>query len=635
MNPEENKDDVRIKLLDDKLVEANQQKSLLKLLFSRPKHPFLTKNFEFYNIEKIEWAYRELINMGFTKTQILPIVNDDDMDLHENNTKEMIFNYLLLTILDNPDKSKPQRSESKDNISLLIKSQFGERKIGSQIYQKKEEKIGKTVSKEEKKRNASKGEIKGKERVEENKKEDDEEEKKEEICGICLCPGDKFEIIPKCKHRFCEECFQQYLKSEVEQNSDKLQELPCPENNCKKILKTSFVELKLKGSPILLTKFQKFLKQAKYSKNPSYRHCIKPNCEFFAKKPFFGNKLQCACGQTMCFKCKKEWHEKLDCNQVYDKEKNEQAFQNYQKQMGLKSCPKCQIIMNKYDGCNHITCTKCKYEFCWICFEKWDLVKGLCPKGCEKFPENNNAIHVPPNNNNVVPRNNNLRQYFNSFEYVENIFLRRMDDFGSNFSLNFILLHNHHENFNIFYTLLYFFPYFICQLAGFAITISIFSTVLVVYIYLYLLWVIYTEKLCSSNLNDEDDCTKALKILYFSFNIIYDFACLFVDNLYMCFLVTLPLFWVRYTRWCFIQKNSCFFFAKMNYQILKTFCLILDRKHEIYRKYGHGVMLKNSSRNFDDNDDFCSFCLIWTMLRGFVVMCFAGMAVAINKSQTK
>ena len=29
MNPEENKDDVRIKLLDDKLVEANQQKSLL------------------------------------------------------------------------------------------------------------------------------------------------------------------------------------------------------------------------------------------------------------------------------------------------------------------------------------------------------------------------------------------------------------------------------------------------------------------------------------------------------------------------------------------------------------------------------------------------------------------------------
>jgi len=36
-----------------------------------------------------------------------------------------------------------------------------------------------------------------------------------------------------------------------------------------------------------------------------------------------------------------------------------------------KECPKCQATIEKNGGCNHMTCRKCKHEFCWVCLGPW------------------------------------------------------------------------------------------------------------------------------------------------------------------------------------------------------------------------------------------------------------------------
>lgn len=36
-----------------------------------------------------------------------------------------------------------------------------------------------------------------------------------------------------------------------------------------------------------------------------------------------------------------------------------------------KKCPVCSVSIEKNQGCMHMTCRNCKYEFCWLCSGDW------------------------------------------------------------------------------------------------------------------------------------------------------------------------------------------------------------------------------------------------------------------------
>ena len=36
-----------------------------------------------------------------------------------------------------------------------------------------------------------------------------------------------------------------------------------------------------------------------------------------------------------------------------------------------KQCPKCKRPIEKNQGCMHMTCSQCKFEFCWLCQGSW------------------------------------------------------------------------------------------------------------------------------------------------------------------------------------------------------------------------------------------------------------------------
>jgi ariadne-1 len=100
--------------------------------------------------------------------------------------------------------------------------------------------------------------------------------------------------------------------------------------------------------------------------------------------------VNCRCGTTFCFLCTSEWHEPVKCEYIKrwklkceDKDNTETL--NYIVSY-TKNCPKCQVVIEKNGGCNHMTCRKCHHEFCWTCGQP--MVHNLQDMGrhnCNKF----------------------------------------------------------------------------------------------------------------------------------------------------------------------------------------------------------------------------------------------------------
>jgi len=53
-----------------------------------------------------------------------------------------------------------------------------------------------------------------------------------------------------------------------------------------------------------------------------------------------------------------------------------------------KECSNCQSTIEKNGGCNHMTCKKCKHEFCWVCMGPWSE-HGTSWYSCNRYDEKN------------------------------------------------------------------------------------------------------------------------------------------------------------------------------------------------------------------------------------------------------
>ncbi|CAD8050632.1 unnamed protein product [Paramecium sonneborni] len=174
-------------------------------------------------------------------------------------------------------------------------------------------------------------------------------------CPICQeQKGDNFEL--GCKHKFCRKCLEQYLNLKIDEGI--VMQINCP--ICYYEIQYEEVVQNIQQNE--LDKYAKFRTQSFAEKDPTVRHCPNKQCELYVQL----DTKRCQCGQEICIDCGNQYHGMSSCDELMDS-----IFVLDSRQEKIQRCPKCKIIVQKEGGCNHMTCKRCQYQFCWICRRKY------------------------------------------------------------------------------------------------------------------------------------------------------------------------------------------------------------------------------------------------------------------------
>eukprot|EP01100_Stratorugosa_tubuloviscum_P002073 TRINITY_DN1476_c0_g4_i1.p1 TRINITY_DN1476_c0_g4~~TRINITY_DN1476_c0_g4_i1.p1 ORF type:complete len:403 (-),score=140.97 TRINITY_DN1476_c0_g4_i1:102-1310(-) len=193
-------------------------------------------------------------------------------------------------------------------------------------------------------------------------------------CSICLeqLPVSQIYTLINCMHQFCRQCILDYLNVQILEK--KVIKINCPDKTCNKDLE--YVEIKELIDPTLFAKYEDFQLQVLLESEKFTRWCPKQRCGFAVTVDETTNHIKCPrCAYEYCFTCGNAAHPSITCEEYAQwQAENGNADQEYATWalIHTKKCPNCLAAIEKNSGCNHITCLRCNYEFCWLCMERYN-----------------------------------------------------------------------------------------------------------------------------------------------------------------------------------------------------------------------------------------------------------------------
>ena len=195
-----------------------------------------------------------------------------------------------------------------------------------------------------------------------DKNKDNNKFNKDIECGICgeaiISP---VKVKLKCGHYFCKDCWLDYLKEKI--NNANVSKILCMQHGCTTVLETKFIKNILEGNKELIEKYDKFYQRKKMlEQSDKIKLCPMPDCEGYAEKKGKSKYVKCNFGHEFCFECGNAPHGKKKCEEMIDKQ-----FEEWRSHKIVKRCPCCRMWTEKNEGCNHMTCIECKFQWCWLC----------------------------------------------------------------------------------------------------------------------------------------------------------------------------------------------------------------------------------------------------------------------------
>ncbi|KAI0977755.1 hypothetical protein GJ496_008614 [Pomphorhynchus laevis] len=252
------------------------------------------------------------------------------------------------------------------------------------------------------------------------------------LCRLCLSDyllSDLISLERSCGHRFCANCLKEMITLSISEGRIMIE---CPLIECNQYIHPSDIsQIVGEHNPIIL-KYEQFMVRRVLLTIPDSRWCPVPDCSYAviatgcASCPLLTCEL---CNTEFCYHCQQLWHPNQTCKEAaanimmrasstskraskskrctkssgssrqqrknrdrrgqiwlthkYDNFSYTAVFEKKMRD-SIKRCPCCKVAIMKVDdgSCNHMTCSQCGSEFCWLCLKIITDLHFLSPSGC-------------------------------------------------------------------------------------------------------------------------------------------------------------------------------------------------------------------------------------------------------------
>ncbi|XP_054276599.1 uncharacterized protein LOC128995607 [Macrosteles quadrilineatus] len=216
------------------------------------------------------------------------------------------------------------------------------------------------------------------------------------FCDICLMAVSAWDVPAalSCLHRFCSACWERYLTVRIQEGD--AHHILCPATMCHILVPPELIEKLV--SPEVARRYLQFDIKAFVETNRSIKWCPMAGCGRAVRLPEIeqmrnqpqvntSHAVDCGNGHFFCWECLGEAHAPSGCQQWRQWQSKITQVKPEQLQTtctetedaanclwlvtNCKPCPNCKSPIQKNEGCNHMKCSKCKFDFCWVCLESW------------------------------------------------------------------------------------------------------------------------------------------------------------------------------------------------------------------------------------------------------------------------
>ncbi|XP_056430901.1 E3 ubiquitin-protein ligase RNF14-like [Hyla sarda] len=205
------------------------------------------------------------------------------------------------------------------------------------------------------------------------------------LCNICFMErfGSECTHFKACEHVYCNTCLRGYFQVQIKEGQ--VHALNCPEPECTSVATPAQVK-DLVGEQ-LFSRYDDLLLQSSLDLMADVVYCPRLSCQAPVIQEPEGAMGMCSvCQYAFCVHCKMTFHGISPCKVLEEKyvelsdEDEEEGMRTLEKAIhkkwnlewveeNTKPCPGCKAPIEKNDGCNKMTCSKCKQFFCWLCLK--------------------------------------------------------------------------------------------------------------------------------------------------------------------------------------------------------------------------------------------------------------------------